>query len=257
MTRPLLETAPAFAGMGGHHSARSTTDVWLTPPAVIQALGGAESFDLDPCFTPPRPWSTAQHHYGETENGLLQRWFGRVFLNPPYSRALLRAFMGRMVEHGRGVALVFARTDTQIWHRLIWERADAVLFLEGRLTFCTPDGAPATKRNGHDANGGAPSALIAYGRDDADLLADFAMPGAFVPLRLSRGVLALALPTTWRDVVAAALEAEGGPVSLSKLYVALRDHHKARGRAHYQAKIRQVLQQGAGRKIAPGIWSAA
>lgn len=43
-------TAPRslFAGMGGHHSASPTTEEWLTPPFVLEALGGAGSFDLDP-----------------------------------------------------------------------------------------------------------------------------------------------------------------------------------------------------------------
>src|SRR5690606_23631834 len=38
-----------FAGMGAHQSARSETDTWFTPPAIVDALGGVDSFDLDPC----------------------------------------------------------------------------------------------------------------------------------------------------------------------------------------------------------------
>ncbi|WP_280940170.1 hypothetical protein [Mesorhizobium sp. WSM1293] len=41
--------------IGSHHSARAGTDVWLTPPAILAALGGAESFDLDPCAPLDRP----------------------------------------------------------------------------------------------------------------------------------------------------------------------------------------------------------
>lgn len=36
-------------GMGSHQSAAMLKDEWLTPPEIIQALGGPESFDLDPC----------------------------------------------------------------------------------------------------------------------------------------------------------------------------------------------------------------
>jgi len=35
----------------------NTTDVWLTPPAIIEALG---EFDLDPCCPNNLPWATAK-----------------------------------------------------------------------------------------------------------------------------------------------------------------------------------------------------
>lgn len=53
---------PRKKGMAGHEpgSHQGTTDVWLTPPPVLDALGGAQSFDLDPCAAPePRPWRAA------------------------------------------------------------------------------------------------------------------------------------------------------------------------------------------------------
>ncbi|MDG4853840.1 MULTISPECIES: hypothetical protein [unclassified Mesorhizobium] len=43
--------------IGSHQSAAAGTDVWLTPPALLAALGGAESFDLDPCAPLDRPWT--------------------------------------------------------------------------------------------------------------------------------------------------------------------------------------------------------
>jgi len=57
--------APHFAGfgnaarrgVGGHHSARAATEEWLTPPRVIEALGGWQSFDLDPCLPIERPFA--------------------------------------------------------------------------------------------------------------------------------------------------------------------------------------------------------
>jgi hypothetical protein len=33
------ETAPSFAGIGGHHSHKAGTVEWLTPPRIIAALG--------------------------------------------------------------------------------------------------------------------------------------------------------------------------------------------------------------------------
>ena len=121
-----------FAGMGAHQSARSQTDCWLTPPAIVEALGGADSFDLDPASLPERPWPTARQHYTEVDNGLMLPWFGRVWLNPPYSTDLVRRFLARMAGHGQGVALIFARTETESFHRHVWGAASGLLFLRRR-----------------------------------------------------------------------------------------------------------------------------
>jgi hypothetical protein len=84
--------------------------------------------------------------------------------------------MRRMVEHGRGTALIFARTETEMFFEAVWRAATAALFLEGRLYFHRPDG----KRAG--ANAGAPSVLVAYGAEDAERLRSSGIRGAFVPL---------------------------------------------------------------------------
>lgn len=160
-------------GMGGHHSPTSETEVWLTPPDVLAALG---PFDLDPCAAPdPRPWDTASRHYNKAENGLSREWSGRVWLNPPYGPpSVIGPWMRRMVSHGRGTALIFARTETELFHETVWGKASAILFLKGRLFFHFPDG----RRAPH--NGGAPSCLIAYGAPDAAALEDSGLPGFIV-----------------------------------------------------------------------------
>ena len=241
-----------FAGMGAHQSARSETDSWFTPPALIEALGGAESFDLDPCSHAGRPWPTARTHYTVEDNGLLLPWQGRVWLNPPYSVLLLARFLARMAAHGTGTALIFARTETDAFFRHVWGAASALMFLRGRLTFHTLDGRPAP------GNGGAPSVLIAYGAEDRDILAAAPIDGAFVPLRLPLSVL-VSLPEapasqSWREVVAQHLEAAGGPVTLGALYRAFVDHPKSRANQHWRAKVRQVLQQGPFRRVEKGVW---
>jgi hypothetical protein len=253
----MIATAPRFAGIGGHHSHRSKTDDWATPPAVIEALGGWQSFDLDPCAMDPQPFPTALQRFTKAQNGLIQRWAGRVYLNPPYSVVLLRRFMARMAAHNRGIALIFARTETETFHRYVWETASALLFLEGRLCFHKPDGSLALRENGEPANAGAPSVLCAYGARDADILAMCNIAGQFVPLRIPRLVAVLAIAETWRDVVTGWLACQSGPVALADLYRALASHPKAQRNQNYQAKIRQVLQQGAGRRVARGQWAPA
>ena len=157
-----------------HHSAGRGGEVWLTPPAVIEALG---SFDLDPCAAPPpQPWPTAARMIALPEDGLAAEWRGRVWCNPPYDQ-IAWAWMDRLADHGQGTALLFARTETAGFHAHVWSRASALRFLAGRLHFHYPDGRRAA------ANAGAPSVLVAYGLDDAHRLEACGLGGAFVRLR--------------------------------------------------------------------------
>lgn len=159
-------------GIGSHQSARMLNDEWLTPPNILAALG---RFDLDPCAPKVRPWPMAERHYTAHDNGLAQPWNGRVWLNPPYGLEASR-WLARLADHGAGTALIFARTETQMFFEHVWSKATALLFLRGRLHFHYVDGTRAK------ANGGAPSVLIAYGADDAEKLRTCGLEGAFITL---------------------------------------------------------------------------
>jgi hypothetical protein len=127
---------------------------WYTPPAIFAALG--LRFDLDPCCPPGGlPWIPTDHFYAPPVDGLTQSWFGRVWLNPPYGIPN-HAWVDRLAEHGNGIALVFARTDSGWWHRAA-RSSQAICFLSRRLVFVDRSGRPASN------NGGAPSTLIAWG----------------------------------------------------------------------------------------------
>lgn len=131
---------------GGH-------DEWLTPPEIVKAVG---EFDLDPCAPVVRPWDTAGAHFTKEDDGLSKDWFGRVWLNPPFGREAVK-WLRKMVQHGNGIALVPARTETAMFYECIWNVADAVLFMQGRPHFHYVDGRRAP------ANSGAPICLVAYG----------------------------------------------------------------------------------------------
>ena len=165
-------------GMGSHQSAAMLKDEWLTPPGIIRALGGPESFDLDPCAPISRPWDMAREHYTIADNGLSKPWQGRLWFNPPYGGpTIVGPWMRRMAGHGRGIALTFARTETDLFFETIWSRATALLFIRGRLYFHHADGTRAA------ANAGAPSVLAAYGDSDATALRDCGIAGQFIELR--------------------------------------------------------------------------
>jgi hypothetical protein len=158
--------------IGGHHSAVMGKEEWLTPPEILRALN---SFDLDPCSPIRRPWDTAREHYTVIDDGLSLPWVGRVWCNPPHGAEAER-WLARLADHGNGIALIFARTETAAWVQQVWGKADAILFIFGRLHFHHVDGSRAP------ANSGAPSALIAYGQSNAVILRECGIAGAFVPL---------------------------------------------------------------------------
>lgn len=160
-------------GMGTHQSAAMAKDEWLTPPEIIKALG---NFDLDPCSPVDRPWDTASLHFSVLDDGLSQEWSGRVWMNPPYGQ-FVDDWMKKLADHGNGIALIFARTETETWFNWIWPRANAILFLQGRLFFHHVSGQRAKH------NSGAPSALIAYGQENAFLLSESKISGYLVRLR--------------------------------------------------------------------------
>lgn len=150
----------------------NSSDEWYTPKSIIDSLG---KFDLDPCAPSVPIFKTAEVMYNEFDDGLAQKWEGRVWLNPPYSRPLITKFMRRMAEHNQGTALIFSRTDTELFHTEVFGKATAVKFLKGRIKFLRPDGSEA-------GTPGCGSVLIAYGEEDANILECNGLEGKFIRL---------------------------------------------------------------------------
>lgn len=171
----LLANMQPVRSMGSHHSANAVTHTWLTPPHILDALG---PFDLDPCAAPePRPWPTAATHWTRDDNPLIRAWgTGRIWLNPPFRGDLVAAFMSRMAAHDHGIALLFARTETNLFFLYVWGRASSVLFLRGRPHFHRQNGTRAK------ANSGCPVVLVSYGTADAEVLRTCGLPGQWLSL---------------------------------------------------------------------------
>lgn len=162
---------PGARGMGGHHRGfEGLNDEWLTPPPILAALG---PFDLDPCSPVDRPWPTAARHLTVNDDGLSAPWADDefVWLNPPYGQMTWR-WLDRLAAHpAGGVALIFARTETDGFSRSVWNQASAILFLSGRLHFHYVTGARSPM------NSGAPSCLVAYGDLAVERLVACDLPG--------------------------------------------------------------------------------
>lgn len=126
-------------------SHQGNTNEWYTPRWILDACG---EFDLDPCGD--KRWKTADLIY-ETK-GLDQDWFGRVWMNPPYGRDVGK-WVEKFVEHGNGITLLFARTDTQ-WFQKYGPYFEWIIFIAGRVKFVESGSLEITKNNP-----GAPSML--------------------------------------------------------------------------------------------------
>jgi phage N-6-adenine-methyltransferase len=153
----------AFYVAAGNSSAHHG---WETPRELLKTLYTVfNMFDLDPC-SPSHDRRTAsvraKNYYTMEDNGLALRWYGKVFVNPPYGRTLRQwTSKGKSeVETGNArivIGLVPARTDTTWWHSDVRGHA-SVFFLRGRLCFGN-SGQPAP----------FPSALVVWGGTPKEL----------------------------------------------------------------------------------------
>ncbi|RME35806.1 MAG: adenine methyltransferase [Deltaproteobacteria bacterium] len=159
-----------------HDSVKNKTVDWWTPKWVFDELG--LRFDLDPSAPLGGvPWIPVDRVYSIEDDGLLQPWSGRVWLNPPYGKHTAK-WLAKMHAHRNGVALVFARTDCRWFHDYL-AKSDALLFLKGRISFIDGLGVVGKKNSA-----GAGSVLAAWGDDCVEALAAMARRGHGLFVRL-------------------------------------------------------------------------
>lgn len=164
-------------GIGGHEKGyRGETNDWLIPKYILDALG---EFDLDPCAALKRPWVTAKRHLTLKNDGLKKDWKGRVWLNPPYGEQTA-LWLKKMAKHNNGIVLIYARTETQMFFDHVWNKANGIFFLKGRIGFIPQNGNPASAA-------GAPSVLISYdkgrSRINQKCLKDCKLSGKFLSIK--------------------------------------------------------------------------
>jgi hypothetical protein len=147
----------------------SASDNWPTPKWVVdQAKREFGPFDLDPATNPDNPVGTPVW-YTSVEDGLAQRWKGRVWLNPPYGRTIGQWMDKARAEVASGnaelvVCLVPVRVDARWWQRNVVLAAPKPLvrFWPKRLRYVKDWDAPfasATVVYGHRATGSRHGAI--------------------------------------------------------------------------------------------------
>jgi len=114
-------------------------DDWETPPDLFNQLstefGG---FDLDPAANTLNHLTDAFYSLEYGDDGLRLAWYGKVWLNPPYSEwgKWVRKGVDE-IRNGRArllVALLPVDTSTKAFHQLILGKAE-IRFLPKRLTY--------------------------------------------------------------------------------------------------------------------------
>lgn len=160
--------------MKTHQRTIGKNDQWLTPPEIINALG---YFDVDPCSAvlangQTLPWSMAGVNVAPPADGLHDDWWRtlkgsskpRVWCNPPFNRYERPKWMKKMAEHGNGILLIPAATETKAFFNYVWSKADAICFVKGRPHFHYENGTRAP------FNCGTAIVLVAYGVANASIL---------------------------------------------------------------------------------------
>ena len=105
-----------------------------TPKALFDAMG--VEFDLD--VAAPKdgiPWIPAKAHYSLEDNALEQPWWGRVWMNPPYSKP--SPWVDKFIAHGNGIALL--PMSKSGWTSRLWDAADGIAYV-GTMKFEQIDG---------------------------------------------------------------------------------------------------------------------
>lgn len=140
----------------------STRQDWITPPQLVDfAHNVLGRIDLDPASSDQaNSVVKAQRFISEADNGLGQRWSGRVWCNPPYGKikgkssqgvwGLKMAYEFQSGHIDAGMLLVTSKTGER-WFQELWDQVEnkldgddcscnnRILFLSTRVKFIHPE----------------------------------------------------------------------------------------------------------------------
>ena len=122
----------------------SKDNEWETPPDLFEF--GCKLFnfhpEIDVCATAQN--KKCELFLGENKKGNMSslntdcQWRKNFWLNPPYSNVkdwIRKAYYSHIKYNVSGLALIFAKTDTKVWHECILHGQAEVYFIEGRIKF--------------------------------------------------------------------------------------------------------------------------
>ena len=132
-----------------HVSNNSGNNEWYTPLEYVEmARGVMKGIDLDPASSDlANVIVRANKYYTIETDGLEQEWYGKVWMNPPYSSDLVSQFTEKLVSEykaGRvseAIVLVNNATET-VWFNELVKSARAIVFPKGRIKYLDTTGNP-------------------------------------------------------------------------------------------------------------------
>ena len=139
----------------------SEKQTWETPQDLFNKINDVYKFNLDCCAEDAT--AKVNNYFTVEDDALSKEWNGVVWCNPPYNREQIKfiEYARDQVDKGNAktvVCLIPSRTDTKVWHNVIFKCATEVTFIKGRLRFgSSTDNAPF------------PSALVIFGESKGDL----------------------------------------------------------------------------------------
>lgn len=97
---------------------------YYTPPKYIESVKKVlGAIDLDPATDLyPQQWIKARFFYVEKDDGLTKPWFGRVFVNPPYS-----------MRNGKSNQMLWSQKLYESW--ISGEVSEAILLVKAALGY--------------------------------------------------------------------------------------------------------------------------
>ena len=107
---------------------------YYTPKWIFDALG--VHFDLD--VAAPKgglDWIPAKHFIDLEQDGLKTEWFGKVWMNPPYSQCV--PWVEKFLNHSNGIALL--PTSKANWFKTLFDHEKvSILHAHKKIAFSTP-----------------------------------------------------------------------------------------------------------------------
>jgi len=165
-----------------HVSHNSGNNEWYTPKEIIQAVKKVMgSIDLDPASSEVANVTIQAHQFFTIEdNGLIKKWNGNIWLNPPYAQPFVQQFCDLVSEKydskeiSQACVLVNNATETAFFQRMM-KSASAICFPSGRIKFIDVDGNAS----------GAPlqgQAILYFGNNQNEFIKQFSPFGGVVSI---------------------------------------------------------------------------
>jgi hypothetical protein len=168
--------APVWGEKGRFQSGeRRGNESWNTPVEIIEAarrtLGG---IDCDPASNPTAQLTVrAEQYFTKKENGLVQPWGRRTWLNPPFGQiaSWVEKLLEKRDEGQVEAAILLANNSAETaWYKRAKSAANAICFPDRRLKF--------RDRDGNDSKTYSGQVLFYYGPDPAAFEREFGEIGS-------------------------------------------------------------------------------